>query len=280
MGWGEILSTIGAAATGGSSLGNTVGFLGNLISYGEESKKQDQSESDYYRAIAQQKQIAQQQAAIAQQKAAWDEALRTRIATDSGQMGYDMKAAQQGMGAMPQFNQGTLDQDYQSTKSYMMTDFMDMLNMVESQGRSNEIERLGTATSSTAANDRMRSLMKQYTPQLAEIDRSAMDQALRRQTGTMDLINTNRQNTLNEIEGVYQPKITADTNLLNNTGYDNAANSAGVAWGGLSDEYKTLNKGQNDGMADALQTMKERIAATYNKTTSTRDADWERLMQT
>lgn len=193
----------------------------------------------------------------------------------TGEMGATLRAAQSNMGAMPQFNQDTINQDYAATKSTMMQDFNDMLRLVESQGRSSQMERLGGAGSMAADNDRMNALMKRYTPELQKIDDAAYDSAVARATSTMGLINTNRQNTLNEISGLYNPQINAETNLLTGGGTDisNLINTSR----GYSNEAGDLATSRSaiaeDKTKVANASLGALLAQVYNRPTPTRYED-------
>lgn len=271
MGWGDTLSdpslwsTIGGAAIGGP-VGSGVQFLGNLLNFKNNKDKETQSESEYANALAQQKALMQLQMQLAQQQSAWDEALRSNIMGLSDAQTQTMATAQNSMGAMPQFNPATLERDYQTTKSGMMSDFMGALKMIESQGRSDQIERLGGANSRTADNDRLRSLMKQYAPQLTEIDNAAYSGALQRQTGTMGLFNTNRENTLNEIKSIYQPGITNNTALLSNTSANSSVNNAANMAGNNASMHLADNTSNANANAAILERMKGQMMETFNPT--------------
>jgi len=225
MGWGSILSTIGTAIS--PTLGSVVKTGFGIYDAFKDEDNSNQANDSYYQALARQETLAQVTADTARQRAAFESAMRERLLTQTGDMGADMRQAQANMGAMPQFNEGTVKQDYQNTKATMMGDFNDMLRLVESQGRSNQIERLGGAGSMAADNSRMNALIKQYSPELQKIDDAAMDSAINRQTQTMNLYSTNRENTLNEIQNVYQPQINSETALMNNLDIGNLINASG-----------------------------------------------------
>lgn len=245
MGWGDVLADIAPTLIGGKA-GAGISFIGNLLGMKENSDREDAGKSAYYQALAQQKAAGEIANQVNQQRAAWEQALRTSAVGQNSELTNTLKQAQIAMGAMPQFNQGTLNADYSQTKGYMMNDFMDALKLVESQGRSNQIERLGGATSNTADNDRLRSLMKQYTPELAKIDRSAMDQAIARQTGTMGLFNQNRVNTLSEINSIYEPVIKNTTSLIPNSDPQSAMYSATINTNAARDELKATDDNSSD----------------------------------
>lgn len=212
MAWGNILTQVATHAN--PALGAGVSFLNNLFQSNSQEKKAKKAENAYYAALAQQRQLAELSAQTAAQRASFEKAMKDRILTQTGEMGSTLRAAQRNMGAMPQYNQDTVNQDYAKTKAAMMQDFNDMLTLVESQGRSAQMERLGGAGSTAADNDRMNALMKRFTPELQKIDDAAYDSAVNRSMNVMNLINTNRQNTLNELVGVITPQMNAEMNLL------------------------------------------------------------------
>lgn len=218
MAWGNILSQVVGAINPG--LGAGVSFLSNIMDSSSQKKKAKQAENEYYAALAQQKQLAQISAQTAQQRAAFEAAMKQRILTQTGELGSTLRAAQQNMGAMPQFNQDTINQDYAATKAGMMQDFTSMLELVESQGRAGQISRLGGAGSTAADNDRMNALVKRFTPELQKIDDAAYDSAVGRATNSMNLINTSRQNTLGELAGVINPQLNAEMQLLSGSPTD------------------------------------------------------------
>lgn len=221
MAWGDILTQVATAVN--PTLGAGVGFFSNILQERDLEKKKKQQENEYYAALAQQKQLAQVAAQTAADRAAWERSMKERIITQTGTMGDTMRAAQTAMGAMPQYNQDTVNQDYARTKSGMMSDFTDMLKLVESQGRSDQITRLGGAGSTAADDSRMNALIKRYSPELINIDNQAYGAAVDRATNNMNLLNTNRTNTLNELKGLYEPQISAETQLLSQGGTDMTA---------------------------------------------------------
>lgn len=217
--WGSILSQLGGAAFGGTA-GALINFGGNLINSLESDKAAKKAKNSYYAALAEQRQLAQVATQVAQQRAQFEEAMKTRILSQTDTMGNTMRAAQTAMGAMPQFDQGRIDQDYATTKSTMMNDFNDMLKLVESQGRTSQIERLGGAGSYAADTSRMSALTKRFAPELQKLDSAAYDAALSRASNTQNLISKNRSDTLKEIEGLYDPQIQRETALLTGGGTD------------------------------------------------------------
>lgn len=269
MGWGDVLSDPKIWNLAGSALGGTGGtainFLGSLIGYGDAVKKKADASSDYYKALAQQKQLAQLAAQVATQRAQTETALKNSILQQNANLGTTLQQAQTAMGAMPQFDPGTLQADYASEKANLMNDFTNLVKLTESQGRANQIERLGGAGSMVADNDRMNALISRYSPELAKIDSSAFDAAVAKSTGKMNLFNTSRSNTLNEIKNTLQPQITNDIQLLSQNGGMGDAISAG------QENTKTgagLVDYTADAAGDAGQTLSEQLAhllaTTYN----------------
>jgi len=218
MPWGSILTQVATKAN--PVLGAGVSFISNILNEREQSKKAKQAENEYYASLAQQRELAALSAQTASQRAAFEAAMKERILTQNGELGSTLRAAQRNMGAMPQFNEDTINQDYSRNKATMMQDFNDMLTLVESQGRAAQIERLGGAGSTAATNDRMNALIKRFTPELQKIDDAAYDAAINRSQNKMTLINTNRSNTLNELKDTLQPQITNDMGLLTQGGTD------------------------------------------------------------
>ena len=164
MAWGNVLSRVGGAIFG-EEAGNVIGFGGSLLEQLNRDKDSKTAQNAYYAALAEQRRMAGLATQTATQRAEFERAMKERLLTQTGDMGANMRSAQVAMGAMPQFNQGKIDQDYSNTKATMMNDFTDMVKLVESQGRSAQIERLGGAGSMTADNDRMSSLIKRFNPE-------------------------------------------------------------------------------------------------------------------
>jgi hypothetical protein len=274
MGWGDVLTT---AVTGvaGAGAGSGVGFLSNLLNQVEGQQKADKAENAYYAALAQQKQLAQIAGQTAAQRAAFEKAMKERILTQTGDLGSTLRAAQTAMGAMPQVNQTTINSDYAATKQTMMGDFQNMLKLVESQGRAGQIERLGGAGSMAADNDRMNALMKQYSGELQKIDDAAYDSAISRATNQQNLINTNRQNTLNEISGVYNAQLNPELQLLTSGGTDitNLMNSQSGylnQTGELATNTAKANEANSKITSASLGAL---LAQTYNNPNQTRLKD-------
>jgi len=224
-GWGSLLST---AATKfiGPQAGALVNFGSSVIDQFDRDKKAKTVDNTYYSALANQQQMSTLAAETAAQRAAFESALKTRALQTTGDLGTSMRAAQSGMGAMPQFDQGKIDRDYQTTKSTMMTDFNDMLKLVDSQGRAAQMERLGGADSYQASTDRMGALVRSYAPQLQKIDDAAYDSAVSRATNTQSLISKSRGDTLSEIEGVYNAELDPQIKMMANNDVSGLINSS------------------------------------------------------
>ncbi len=271
MAWGNILTQVASAAN--PALGAGVSFLNNLFQSNDEEKKAKQAENAYYAALAQQKQLAELSAQTASQRAAFEKAMKDRILLQTGELGSTLRAAQRSMGAMPQFKQDTINQDYATTKAGMMQNFNDMLTLVESQGRAAQIDRLGGAGSIAADNDRMNALIKRYSPELINIDNQAYEAAVGRATSSMGLINTNRKNTLDEITGVLNPQINAETNLLTGGGTDitnlmNSYASYQKEVGDLATSRASLNNARDEKVKASLGAL---LYETFNQNKSPRD---------
>jgi len=222
-GWGSLLSTL-ATEFISPSAGALVNFGSGILDKIETDKNAKKTSNAYYAALANQQQMSQLATRTAAQRAAFEEALKTRAMTLTGDLGTSMRAAQTGMGAMPQFDQGRIDRDYQTTKSSMMTDFNDMLKLVDSQGRAAQMERLGGADSYQASTDRMSALVKSFAPKLQQLDDAAYDSAVNRATNTQNLISKNRSDTLGEIKGIYDAELTPTISLLSGNDITNLAN--------------------------------------------------------
>lgn len=273
MGWGDILTTAVSGFTGKSQ--NTLSFLSNLVDQIGSQKKADKTENDYYAALAQQKKLSQIAAQTAAQRAAFEQAMKDRILTQTGDLGSTLRAAQTAMGAMPQVNQSTINADYAATKQTMMGDFQNMLKLVESKGRARQIERLGGAGSMAADNDRMNALMKQYSGELQKIDDAAYDSAIGRATNQQNLINTNRQNTLNEISGVYNAQLNPELQLLTSGGTDITSLMNGQSGylnqtGELATNIAKANEANSKITSASLGAL---LAQTYNNPNQTRLKD-------
>ena len=271
MAWGNILTQVASAAN--PALGAGVSFLNNLFQSNDEEKKAKKAENEYYAALAQQKQLAELSAQTASQRAAFEKAMKDRILLQTGEMGSTLRAAQRSMGAMPQFNQDTINQDYATTKAGMMQDFNNMLTLVESQGRAAQIDRLGGAGSIAADNDRMNALIKRYSPELINIDNQAYEAAVGRATSSMNLINQNRKNTLDEITGVLNPQINAETNLLTGGGTDitnlmSSYKSYSNEVGDLATSTASVNEAKNKTTEASLGAL---LAQVFNNGNSSRD---------
>ena len=253
MGWGDTILTGIGALTGNTTIQSGVSFLSNLIKSNEAEKENKQAQNDYYKALAQQKQTAALASEVAKQRAVFEAAMKNRILEQTGTMGATLRAAQASMGAAPTVDTGRIKQDYQATKSAMMDDFTKLVSLVESQGRADQIERLGGAGSYAADQSRMNALIKQYAPELQKIDDAAYDSAVGRAGATYDLLNKSRTNTLNEIQGLYSPEISANTNLLTGGSTDIAAPS-NIISGNLSDATATA-KGAQKAAGDTSNTL-------------------------
>ncbi len=230
MAWGELLSTL-ASATGNDGIAAGISFFSNLNKSREADKESKTAKNEYYAALARQKQLAELAASTAAQRAQFESILKSNIMSQTGTMGATLRKAQSEMGAMPQYNQGRINADYQATKSTMMNDFNDMLRLVESQGRSSDIDRLGGAGSTAVADTRLNSLVKRFQPELQKIDDAAYDSALNRATTQNNLINQNRQNTLNEIGSLYEPELKYNGALLQNNGDMSTPNDLNTKYG-------------------------------------------------
>lgn len=217
MGWGDILfgvlqSSSNPLISAGASFANT------FLTQQQQESQTKKASNEYYKALAQQQQLSQIAAQMAQQRAQYEAMIKSRMMSTSSAMQNQLFAAQNNMGAMPQFDEGRVKQDYQATKSSMMQDFTDLLKLVESQGRASQFERLGGAGSMAADDLRMNALVKQYSPELQKIDDAAMDSALSRANKTMDLYKSSRSNTLDEISGLYGKSLEADRAILQANG--------------------------------------------------------------
>lgn len=217
-GWGQILGQ--AAGFVNPKYGNIINFGAGILDKIQSDKVSRTQTNSFYSALANQQQLGQLATQTAAQRSRFEEAMKNRILTQTGDLGSTLRAAQTNMGAMPQFNQGTIERDYSNTKATLTNDFNDMLKLVESQGRASQIERLGGARSYAADNDRMNALIRRYTPELQKIDDAAYDSAISRATNRQNLISRNRSDTLGEIKGVFDAQIDPETKLLNDGGTD------------------------------------------------------------
>ena len=264
-GWGNILGTIvGKYSEGG---GNLINFGSAILDKINSDKEAKTAKNSYYAALAQQQEMSKMATATAAQRAAFEKAMKDRILTQTGDLGTTMRSAQRGMGAMPQFDQAKINTDYTNTKATMMNDFNDMLKLVESQGRSNQMERLGGADSYAASNDRMNALIKRYNPELQKIDDAAYDSAVSRATNTQNLISKNRSDTLGEIKGIYDSEIDPELKLLQagDTDISNLMNSnASGVNSAYSEMVKTGAMANTDTKA-VYPSLGELLAKTFNK---------------
>lgn len=265
-GWGQILGQIGSMAS--PKLGSVINFGSSILDKLESDKQAKADQNSYYAALANQQQMGALATQTAANRAAFEQAMKDRILQQTGDLGSTMRAAQSAMGAMPQFDQGKVTRDYQTTKSTMMNDFNDMLKLVESQGRASQMERLGGADSYTADNDRMNALMKRYTPELQKIDDAAYDSALSRATNTQKLISTNRADTLKEIQGVFDSQIDPETKLLTSGGTDisnliNSNASVLTANNTAATGSDAMARTDTDNVSKSLGAM---LATVFNKT--------------
>lgn len=283
MGWGDILTQVGTFALGPTA-GAGISFASNFLKNQEAEKEAKAQKNSYYEALAQQKQLTQIAANTASQRAAFEQAMKDRILAQTGELGSTLRAAQTAMGAMPQYDVGRINQDYQSTKSTMMNDFTSMLKLVESQGRATQIDRLGGAGSTAADNDRMSALIKQYSPELQKIDDAAYDSAVSRGTNTMNLINTGRQNTLNELKGVISPQLDAEMNLLTQGGTDitNLMNSSKAYLNEAGDLATGTAAAAGNSATKSSASLGALLSQVYNKTSPAytgSTADWESVLR-
>ncbi len=264
MPWGDALNdptiwgTIGQAVLPGP-VGAGVNFLSNLVTSGQEKRKADEAERSYYSALSRQKQLAELSMRIAKSRAAYEETLKNRIMSQTGELGANLRSAQKAMGAMPQFNETSVNKTYQDNRERMLTDFNQMLRIVESQGRAAQAERLGGAGSMAADDTRMTALIRQYAPELDKIDNNAYEAAVARETAKMGLFNTSRQNTLKEISDVLSPQITAETQLLG-TG-PNEIQTSNQITSGLTNELYGLSEKTAQGSGNASNNTSDALGA-------------------
>ena len=184
-GWSSILGTLGSMI--GGSTGGLITAGTSAYDYYKASQQNQKVEDGYYGALANSQKMNEIAAQIAANRAQTEAALRQSILNQTGQMSSDLFAAQNNMGAMPQFDQGRIDQEYSDRKATLTNDFMNMINLVESQGRAGQITRLGGAGSVQADQDRATAIATKYAPMLAQIDQQAMDGALSTATNTQNL---------------------------------------------------------------------------------------------
>ena len=260
--WGNILGTM----VGGNA-GNLINFGSSILDKLQTDKEAKTVKNSYYAALAQQQEMGKMATATAAQRAAFEKAMKDRILTQTGDLGTTMRSAQRGMGAMPQFDQAKINTDYTNTKATMMNDFNDMLKLVESQGRSNQMERLGGADSYAASNDRMNALIKRYNPELQKIDDAAYGSAVSRATNTQNLISKSRADTLGEIKGIYDSEIDPELKLLKAGGTDisNLMNSNSSAVNSASSAMSSAE--QNQGATDTILSgnLGTLLARTFNR---------------
>lgn len=262
-GWGSLLSTL-ATKFISPSAGALVNFGSGIIDKLETDKNTKKASNAYYAALANQQQMSQLAARTAAQRAAFEEALKTRAMTLTGDLGTSMRAAQTGMGAMPQFDQGRIDRDYQTTKSSMMTDFNDMLKLVDSQGRAAQMERLGGADSYQASTDRMSALVKSFAPKLQQLDDAAYDSAVNRAANTQNLISKNRSDTLGEIKGIYDAELDPTMKLLSGNDISSLANASVAGMQTLSAEKASANE-SSGATQDITQNSLDALLKAFNR---------------
>lgn len=261
MAWGQVfadpgfLNTVSTGLFGeDSKLSNLVNLFGAGYGLYDTAKKTNTAENNYYDAIKTNKDLVALLAKQSQAQTAYDNALRDRILTQTGDLSASLKNAYTDLGPQPIVGPENIAADYGALKATKMADFNDMLNIVSSQGYANQLDRLGGADSSSADWGRETALTKQYAPQLMAIDQAAMDEAIKRNSDSMNLYNTNRQNILNEITGVLQPGITNETNLYkpqySMQSSANAAMLAGEFAKQQSGEQKNLATESQKNLAD------------------------------
>ena len=250
--WGSILSSAVSAYAPNSKVGALVNFGSSISDKISTDKKSKKVSSAYYAALANQKQLSDLATQTAAQRAQFEESMRSRILTQTGDLGSTLRQAQTNLGAMPQFDQAKVNSDYANTKATMTNDFTDLLKLVESQGRSSQIERLGGANSYGADSSRMSALIKRYSPELQKIDDAAYDSALNRATNTQNLVNKNRSDTLGEIKGVYDAQIDPETKLLG-TGSTDITTLANTNSASINNDTLRTSE-QNKGATDKIAT--------------------------
>ncbi len=220
MAWGQViadsafLNTVSTGLFGeDSKLNNLVNLFGAGYGLYDNAKKNATAEGNYTSAIATQKQLIDLLAKQSQAQTQYDNALRDRLLTQTGDLSASLKQAYTDLGPQPIVNSADVAADYGAIKATKMADFNDMMRIITSQSEANQIDRLGGARSESADAGRQAALAKQFAPQLMAIDNDAMNEAYARNRSAVDLYNTNRSNILSEITGVLAPGIAAETNL-------------------------------------------------------------------
>lgn len=227
-GWGGVVGTVGQKAVGGDN-GNLIRAAGNAVDmYGAWSA----ASSDAARSRSHVNMLAQtaaDAAANANDQIAIDNALRSRILTETGNLGATLAAAQRAMGGFggSYYSESTLD----SAIDRRVTAYRDMadraVDRVASITWANAIERgvdaPGTGSAAGASvGDGIRQQIQNEATQIYEDSYSravtdALAEVQGRQAltyGGLDQMAKMRAAALSEITATIAPQITAETALF------------------------------------------------------------------
>ncbi len=267
-GWGNLIPILGGVLQNqaqGSTLGNLINFGYGVLNQVDADKQATNSANAYYGALAQNQNLTRMAGEIAAQRAVWERALKERGMQRTDELGATLRAAQQGMGAMPQFDQGTIDRDYQTTKSTMMNDFNDMLRLVESEGRAAQIDRLGGAESMAADDSRKYALYKKFTPMLQQVDDAAYDTALNREKNRLGVISGSRSATLGEIKGIFDAEINPTISMMQGNDVSNLINTNTNGMNSAAQIMKDAGQGAADNGKFIQDNLSALLNAVFNK---------------
>lgn len=176
-------------------------------------------------------QMVNNQIAMSEAQYADERAIRDRVLNRVSQLDGALQQTLDNLGARAGVSATDITQNYDQFRTQVMADYNKSLDSISSQGFASAIRR--GMDSSTQMTDERRSLAEAAAENIPKLHQAAYDAAIARSTQYANAINSGRADTINEIGSVYNPAITAESNLATNNAYANyntaASNQSTIA---------------------------------------------------
>jgi hypothetical protein len=256
MAWGDFLQ-LGAQLLGGD-VGKVVAGVGTAINTYDAFKRQQQSEQNIDRSIAQQAGLssatAQNALRIAQQNAA----IRNRIMQLTDQLGATLRQTQADLGPAYVPNKADVEADYGRIYSRAKDEYMTLASAYGAKQQADNLRRYAGGRNPALESFQEQLFMREYGPQLEDIRNRSFAEALTRQKGYVDLLNSGRATARTEATAAITPQLQSYLNLLQQTGDGtSAAQTASGIGTTLREAEAARGEGSSAQMAELIPAIQD-----------------------
>ena len=187
---------------------------GSFFDMGMSLNQQMQDEAIARDQMAFQQRLAAEYTAMAQARAQSELQAQQRLLDRTSKLDLEIKRASAKLGEYNMVNKGDIEKNYQDIRENYMSGYMDVVERVTSQETAANIAK--GVGSSTYNSDRQADIIEKSVDKIAELDQMAFDSAINRTKSYVDTLNTGRASALDEVKGVYNTAIGAESPLLTN----------------------------------------------------------------